>query len=72
MFLTQDNKIKWERLGWGTLITFVLVFAGVMWFDQPLYLFLRQFDCGLWRLFDWLFDAKMWIIASVLVLIVFI
>lgn len=39
MFLTQDNKIKWERLGWGTLITFVLVFAGVMWFDQPLYLF---------------------------------
>ena len=71
MFLTKDNKIKWNWLAWGAGITLALVFAGVFWFDKPVYLFLRQFDFWLWHLFDKIFDAKIWIAASVIVLVVF-
>ncbi len=71
MFLTHDNKIKWQWIGWGAILTTVLVVSGIAWFDKPVYLFLRQFDCWLWRLFDLIFDAKMWIIVSFIVLLVF-
>lgn len=71
MFLTTDNKIKWNWLAWGGAITVLLVFVGIVWLDQPLYLFLRGFDGWLWRLFDVVFDAKMWIIVSAIVLLVF-
>ena len=71
MFLTHDNKIKWNWMGWGAAITVLAVLMGIVWFDKPLYLFLRQFDCGVWRAFNVLFDAKMWIIVSAIVLLVF-
>lgn len=71
MFLTTDNRIKWNWLGWASIITLALVVSGIAWFDKPLYLFMRNFDCGLWRIFDVLFDAKIWIIVSVVVLMVF-
>lgn len=71
MFLTKDNKIKWNWLKWGTCITAVLVISGILWFDKPLYLFLRNFDCGLWRVFNVVFDAKTWIIVAAVVLLVF-
>lgn len=71
MFLTNNNKIKWNWVAWGTVITTFLVVLGILWFDEPLYLFLRNFDCGLWRLFDVIFDAKVWLIGSVIVLLVF-
>lgn len=71
MFLTHDNKIKWNWMGWGAAITVLAVLMGIVWFDKPLYLFLRQFDCGVWRVFNVLFDAKMWIIVSAIVLLVF-
>lgn len=71
MFLTKDNKIKWRWLGLGGAITLGLVLAGVFWFDKPVYLFLRQFDCWLWHWFDKIFDAKIWICVSAIVLVVF-
>lgn len=71
MFLTKDNKIKWKWLGYGAVITLALVFAGIFWFDKPLYLFMRNFDAPVWRLFDLLFDAKMWLIVSAVVLLFF-
>ena len=71
MFLTKDNKIKWKWLGYGAVITLVLVFAGIFWFDKPLYLFMRNFDTPVWRLFDLLFDAKMWLVVSAVVLLFF-
>ena len=71
MFLTKDNKIKWKWLGYGAVITLVLVFAGIFWFDKPLYLFMRNFDAPVWRLFDLLFDAKIWLIVSAVVLLFF-
>lgn len=71
MFLTKENKIKWKLMGWAAAVTAVIVMAGILWFDKPLYLFMRNFDCRLWRVFDLLFDAKMWIIVSAFVLLVF-
>lgn len=71
MFLTKDNYIKWNWLAYGTITTFFLILLGVFWFDKPLFLFLRSFDCRMWAIFDKLFDAKVWIIVSLVVLAVF-
>lgn len=64
MFLTQNNKIKWKLLGWATAATMALTAAGIAWFDKPLYMFMRRFDCLLWEYFDAVFDAKIWIFVS--------
>lgn len=71
MFLTKDNVMKWRLLGLGAVVTVLVVLAGVFWFDAPLYLFLRRFDCSLWRWFDFIFDAKVLIVLSGVVLLVF-
>lgn len=71
MFLTKDNRMKWKLLAVGTVVTLLTVLAGVFWFDYPLYLFMRGFDCSLWGIFDIIFDAKVWIIVSGVVLLVF-
>ena len=71
MFLTHDNQIKWRKMGWGALITAVLVGLGVFWFDKPLFLFLRQFDCSAWRYLDAIFAPKVWIIISFVAAMVF-
>ena len=64
MFLTKDNQIKWKKMGVAAAITLVLVLLGIFWFDKPLFTFIREFDCKLWRLFDVFFSAKMWFIVS--------
>ncbi len=71
MFLTPNNKMKWKLLGYAAVVTAVLVVMGLLWFDKPVYLFMRQFDCGLWHFFDTVFDAKKWIVISAIVLLVF-
>ncbi len=71
MFITKNNHINWSRLGIGALVTGALVAMGIAWFDKPLFLFLRQFDCGLWGFFDTVFDAKKWIVVAAIVLVVF-
>ena len=71
MFLTANNEIKWRKMGVVALITGVLVALGIMWLDKPLYLFLRDFDCKLWRWIDVIFDAKVWIFGALIAVIVF-
>jgi len=72
MFLTTDNKLKTKWLLWGSVITAFLVALGIVWFDKPLYIFMRRFDCSAWHVFDYVFEAKMWLILTgILLLVVF-
>lgn len=71
MFLTADNKIKWKLLGAGAMVTLVLVLTGIVWFDRPLYLFMRGLDCPLWGFVNTVFAAKVWLAVSMMVLLVF-
>ena len=71
MFLTKENNIKWNWLAYGSFVTLFLVFTGVFLFDKPLYLLLRNYDCRLWHIFDALFQAEIWIAASLIVLVIF-
>lgn len=73
MFLTPDNKLKTKSLAWGTVITALLILGGMLWFDKPLFVLLRKLDCGLWRIFDYVFDAKIWLaLTAILLLVVYI
>ena len=71
MFLTADNKIKWKLLGYAAAAVGAIIVAGLFWFDAPLYLFIRRFDWAPWGWIDKIFDAKVWLIASFAVLLVF-
>lgn len=71
MFLTANNEMKWRKMGIAALVTGALVVLGIMWFDKPLYLFLRQFDCRLWHWFGYAFDAKVWIFGALIAVLVF-
>ena len=64
MFLTKDNQIKWKKMGVASLITAILVFLGIVWLDKPLFVFIRQFDCDLWKFFDVIFAGKVWLLVS--------
>ena len=70
MFLTADNKLKTKWLEYGAGITAVIIAMGMMWFDKPLYVLLRRLDCRAWKLFDYVFDAKVWLILTAILLIV--
>ena len=73
MFLTPDNKLKTKWLIFGSIITAFLVVLGVVWFDKPLYIFMRHFDDKIWRTFDRIFDIRVWLILmGVLLLVVFV
>ena len=69
MFLTSDNKLKVKWLKWGGVITLVLVLLGVVWFDKPLYILMRHLDNPIWKVFDRVFDVKMWLILTGLLLL---
>ena len=71
MFLTSDNNLKWAKLGWAAIITGLVVLVGIVWFDKPLFLFMRNLDCGLWRVMGDVFDDKVWFFAALITLIVF-
>ena len=71
MFLTQDNKMKWKLLAYATVVVAVIIALGVMWFDAPVYLAMRGFNCKLWGVFDTIFDAKMWVGASFVIMCAF-
>lgn len=70
MFLTSDNKLKKNWLAWGAFITAIIIAMGTLWYDKPLYVFMRYFDCDVWRLFDYVFDAKVWLILTASLLLV--
>ena len=71
MFLTKDNRIKWWSLAIGTLVTFALVVCGMLWFDIPVFNFLRRFNCGFFDVLGDVFTVKNWLILSFLVMLVF-
>ncbi|MBR5153761.1 MAG: phosphatase PAP2 family protein [Alphaproteobacteria bacterium] len=64
MFLTKDNQIKWNQIGLAAGVVVILIFAGILWFDKPLFGFLREFDCRAWWYFDQIFSAKNWIFVA--------
>ena len=70
MFLTSDNKLMITRLKWGGVVTFVLIVLGIAWFDKPLYMFLRHLDSSVWKIFDYIFDVKFWLVLTGLLLMV--
>ena len=61
MFLSKDNKIKWRLLGFSAIVVIVLCALGIAWFDKPLYVLLRNLDCGLFKFFEYVFDAWVWL-----------
>ncbi len=72
MFLTSDNKLKKQWLAWGAIITAVVVAMGMLWFDKPLYILLRRLDCNAWRVLDYIFDVRVWLILTgILLLLVY-
>lgn len=60
MFLTKDNKIQWRKMGLGALLVLLLVFLGVFWFDKPLYVVFRAWDCKFFHILSAIFDDKVW------------
>lgn len=71
MFLSKNNVIKWKLLAIASVVVLAAVFTGILWWDRPVYLFMRQFDCPLFGWIDAIFDAKIWIITSGVLLIAF-
>ncbi len=73
MFLTSDNKIKWSLVGFSAMGVMLTIIAGVGWFDYPVFLFVRNLNCVLWEYFGHIFDAKIWLlITGLLILIVYV
>ncbi len=71
MFLTNENKLNFGGVLLGIVLTAVLVMAGVLWFDIPVYNFLRTFNCKFFGILGNIFSAKNWVVLSAIVLLVF-
>ena len=71
MFLNKENKLNVGRVLLGALVTCVLVFSGVFWFDIPVYNFLRHFDCKFCGVLGAVFSVKSWLVVSLVILLVF-
>ncbi|MBO7560009.1 MAG: phosphatase PAP2 family protein [Alphaproteobacteria bacterium] len=71
MFITRENKLNWLRILVGVIVTLALVFAGIFWFDIPVFNFLRRFDCVTCEYIGEIFETKVWLAVSFIVLCVF-
>lgn len=71
MFITRENKLNWLRILVGVIVTLALVFAGIFWFDIPVFNFLRRFDCVTCEYIGEIFGTKVWLAVSFIVLCVF-
>lgn len=72
MFLTKNNEMLWQRLGWGAVVTAAIVLFGMFFIDEPLYMITRGVgDWGIWVFFGRVFDAKVWIVVSAIVFAVY-
>lgn len=71
MFLTKENKLNWSRIAVAAIVTLVLVLCGVFWFDVPVFNFLRRFNCDFFYYFGAIFNAKVWLVVSFIVVSVF-
>lgn len=70
MFLTPDNKLRTKWLAYGAVITAMLIACGMLWFDKPLFVLLRKIDCNAWLVFGYIFDAKVWLVLTAILLLV--
>ncbi len=71
MFLTPDNKIRWKLLGISTIFVVLIILAGVLWFDKPLFLFIRGFYSVKFSLFGEIFSYKNWLLVSAFISVMF-
>lgn len=71
MFLTKENNIKWWAIGLGAIITAVLVFLGINWFDVPVSNFAIKFNNKWIETFSSVFCSKNWLVMSFLAVVVF-
>lgn len=71
MFLSANNQIKWRKIFVATLLVLGLVLLGVFFFDKPLFVFLREFDCRFFRILSAVFDDKVWFVATIVAAIIF-
>lgn len=46
MFIRKDNTLRWKWIGVGTLVTVVLVLAGIFLFDLPLFDLINNPACN--------------------------
>ena len=83
MFIRKDNTLKWNWIGFGTLITFASVLLGVFAFDEPVFDLINNPSCNvnlpdtansvcmialaLGKIFSW----KVWLAFSVFAVIAF-
>lgn len=70
MFIKQDNTLKWDWILVAAVITMVLVVAGVLWFDVPLYFFMHQFDYRFWEFIGQFFGSDIWVYVSMPVFLI--
>lgn len=72
MFLTKNNEMLWKRLGWGAAITAMIVLLGMLFIDVPLFVATRGVaDWVIWAFLGRVFDAKVWILVSMIVFAVY-
>lgn len=71
MFLDENNKIDWWRVFIATLIVCGIVFCGIFCFDLPVSEYLRQFNCKTLKNLGRVFDAKVWLVVSGIIVILF-
>lgn len=63
MFISKQHNIKWGWLLVATAIVIAAIFAGIHKYDIPVYVFMQQYDCTVWRWFANIFDGKVWVIV---------
>lgn len=61
MFISKQNNIRWFWLTLATIVVAFMVYAGVIKYDIPVYMFLQKYDCNLWHWFAHIFDGKVWV-----------
>ena len=71
MFLTKKNTLNWRAIVIGALVTLVLVFCGIFWFDIPVYNLLHRFDWKFWHILGAVFSVKSWLIVSLVFVMAF-
>ncbi|MBQ0013472.1 MAG: phosphatase PAP2 family protein [Proteobacteria bacterium] len=63
MFLSTQNKIRWRLLCFACVVVLALIFAGIYWFDEPLFMWFRNFNYSIFKYVGDLFDAANWLLV---------
>ena len=83
MFIRRDNTIKWKWIGYGALITLVLVLLGIFVFDRSVFYIInnpscnvdfpniKNFSCALALVLNILFQWKLWLVGCFFSVLIF-